>query len=73
MSIKITKTLAITSWLFLILSIVLPAIGVAPFDWGNLSAWIVLSMFWTFNLMEDLIKIKEDKIEEQHDKTKSGL
>jgi hypothetical protein len=70
---KIVKTVTITSWLFAVLNIVLPFTGVITRDWGNTSIWTTLSIIWTTIWVDDLDKIKQDKIKEQHDKTKAGL
>jgi len=70
---KIVKAVTITSWLFLVLHIILPFTGVVTRDWGNISIWTILSIIWTTIWVDDSDKIKKDKIQEQHDKTKAGL
>ena len=57
MNIKIVKTVTIISWLFLVLHIVLPFIGVITRNWMDTSLWTVLSIVWTTIWMDNLEKI----------------
>ena len=72
MKIKLFWAITIMSWLMFIMNIVLPFTGIVVRDWGSLAVWAGLSTFWTTHLSNVLIEEKDRKIEEQHDKNKSG-
>jgi membrane protease YdiL (CAAX protease family) len=53
---NVIKAVTITSWLFLVLHIVLPFTGAITRNWVDTSLWTVLSIVWTTIWVDDLTK-----------------
>jgi hypothetical protein len=61
MKIKMVWFITITSWLMLIMHIVLPFTGVVKREWDSMVVWITLSTIWTLNLVETLKEKKNNE------------